>query len=522
MVKRKLQPLRKRLSSSSPVGSGGSGGRSSRGGPNLKFQDEDIESSDDDDDDGNDRHNKKGKKYDSDDDEDEDEDEDNDDDEEHNESAEQKRKRLAKSYLASMGGAHDSDDDDDNNDDDDEDDGGGVPDNIISERLRRKRLESQGKYFRNLAQGFEDMDINDIEMMKISCHNGPVTCVALTIDDTTVISGSKDNSVFRIDVETGETDKLRDAWSRNTHNMTQSHEGEVLAVAVSTDGKYIVSGGRDKIIRVYDARSNSEIKAFQGHRDAVSSLAFRRDSYSLYSGSFDRCLKHWDLGDMGYIETMFGHQDIITDIDCWTKEKPISSSNDRSIRYWKVSEDTHLVYRGHQSSPDNVRIMSDESFLSTGQDGSLCLWKEGQKKPAATVKAAHGLDKNNARWISSLSCVKVSDVAATGSYDGNLKFWSVDTENNRLKHIVDIPVEGFINSIALSSRLLVLGTGREHKFGRWLNIKGDHNKVSIAKLPTDEIVEEHEEQAHEIDSEDDNEENSLNSEEIDSDADWKT
>jgi ribosomal RNA-processing protein 9 len=501
--KRKLQPLRKKKQSI--TNNNNNKVSKSRVGPNLRFHDEDIESSDDD-----------NKQNDSDNDEDID-----DDDDEYNESAEQKRKRLAKSYLASMGGNNNEhiNDEDENEESDDDN---GISDNIISERLRRNRLESQGKYFRNLSKGFEEMNINDIEMIKMNDHNSSVTCVTLTSDDSTVYSGSKDNSVIRLDVQTGERIKLKDSWSRKTHPDSQSHLGEILAVTVSTDGKYVVSGGRDKMIRVYDSRTNSEIKTFQGHRDAISSLAFRRDSYSLYSGSFDRCLKHWDLGDMGYIETMFGHQDIITDIDCWTKEKPISCSNDRTLRYWKVSEDTHLVYRGHQSCPDNVRIISDESFLSSGQDGSLCLWKESQKKPTVTIKAAHGIDNNNVRWISSLGCVKMSDIVASGSYDGYLKFWSVDTENNKLKHVTGIPVEGFINSIAMSPRLVVVGTGREHKFGRWWCLKGNKNKVIVAKLPGNTIGEIIEENNEGDDSNEDNEDNSLASEDIDSDADWKT
>jgi ribosomal RNA-processing protein 9 len=62
-------------------------------------------------------------------------------------------------------------------------------------------------------------------------------------------------------------------------------------VAVSTDRKYLASGGRDNMIRIYDTRLDSakaEVQAFSGHRDAVTSLAFQKDSYSLFSGSNDR------------------------------------------------------------------------------------------------------------------------------------------------------------------------------------------------------------------------------------------
>lgn len=68
----------------------------------------------------------------------------------------------------------------------------------------------------------------------------------------------------------------------------QSSAAEILSVAVSTDGKYLASGGRDCLVRIYDTRISQEIKAFSGHRDAVTAMAFRRDSCSLFTGSLDR------------------------------------------------------------------------------------------------------------------------------------------------------------------------------------------------------------------------------------------
>lgn len=141
-----------------------------------------------------------------------------------------------------------------------------------------------------------------------------VTCVALSSDDCTVFSGSKDNSVIRCvyfmfnqldncmrycnlevnlrwDSETGAKTIIKHKWSRKTHRDTQSHEGEVLSVAISSDMRYLASGGRDNLIRIYDTRLSgdcSEVQSFCGHRDAVTSLTFQKDTYSLFSGSADR------------------------------------------------------------------------------------------------------------------------------------------------------------------------------------------------------------------------------------------
>jgi ribosomal RNA-processing protein 9 len=447
----------------------------------LSNWDEDVESSDDDDNEGRGR--KKGRtggdKADS-------------DREEEMETAEQKRRRLAKEYLSKIRDDDEDEDDEEegDNEDDEDDDGAGKGRpraDRISDSLRRDRLEKQGKYFRNLASGAETLDVASLTTANMSDHDLSVTCVALASDESVVYSGSKDNSVIMWDLESGSRRVLRPKWSRSTHGSEQCCKGEVLSVAVTSDGRYLASGGRDTCVRIFDTRmSSTEVQAFKGHRDAVTSLAFRRDSYSLFSGSLDRCLKHWDLNEMGYLETLFGHQDGVTAVDCWTKERPVSASSDRTIRLWKVSDETHLIFRGHKSTPDAVQIMTEDSCLTGGQDGSLNLWKETQKKPVKSAVAAHGHDDaSNPNWICSIGAVKMSDIAATGSCDGKVRLWNVSSENRRLEQISQIPLLGFVNSVAISSRLVVAGTGREHRFGRWWNMRGNRNKVTVFRLPHD-------------------------------------
>lgn len=66
---------------------------------------------------------------------------------------------------------------------------------------------------------------------------------------------------------------------------------QVLTLAVSSDGRYLASGGRDRLINVWDCRTDSIVETFRGHQDTVSSLAFRANSLALFSGSHDRCVK---------------------------------------------------------------------------------------------------------------------------------------------------------------------------------------------------------------------------------------
>jgi len=163
-------------------------------------------------------------------------------------------------------------------------------------------------------------------------HNKAPTCVTLSHDEKSAWTGSKDCTIIRWDVETGQrvskyagghvsrADKKRDG-GRSIHAAGHSHE--VLAIACTTDGKYVASAGRDATIRLWDVRSNELIDTFKGHRDIVSTLTFQDYTHTLYSGSHDRTLKIWNMTERMYVDTLFGHQAEVTSIDCLRKERVV-------------------------------------------------------------------------------------------------------------------------------------------------------------------------------------------------------
>ncbi len=280
-------------------------------------------------------------------------------------------------------------------------------------------------------------------------HDLTPTCVSLSQDGHTAFSGAKDGSLMMWNVQEGRkiscilpVGKHANESNSKHHNKNANNRRnrrEVMAIATSDDERYLAVGGRDNCVRIFDIRtlgkttcSNapSPIATFEGHKKAVMALTFRSRTLDLYSGSEDRCIRRYDLNAMTYVETLYGHQSPIVGIHCAHKNRPVSIAKDRTVRVWKVEEDSHLVFRsgGDVGSADCVSAIQDGWFVTGHDDGRLAMWREEKKRPVANIIAAHGFHGGASSVPRSVMCcdaVGLSDVLATGSNDGYLRLWRV-------------------------------------------------------------------------------------------------
>ena len=242
-------------------------------------------------------------------------------------------------------------------------------------------------------------------------HRFSPICLCFSNKGNFLVSCSKDGSVVKYDLAKccrvgmlkAKRGKKKDRSVKKTPNHQNTattntdnfHKGSVLCCAISPDDKYLVTGGSDRLIKIWDFATLLFIREFDGHRGPITSLRFRRQTEALemFSSSTDRSIMVWNMDELGLMNTLYGHQDAIEQLDILQWPRVISCGGmDKSCRLFKILEESHLVFNGFTEcvSIDCVALVNEEHFVSGCADGSLYVWSLGRKKPVFVRRRAHG------------------------------------------------------------------------------------------------------------------------------------
>ncbi len=86
----------------------------------------------------------------------------------------------------------------------------------------------------------------------------------------------------------------------------------INSVAISFDGRTIVTGGDDRTVKIWDVASGRALKTLRGHTESVTSVHIAPNGQTIASGSSDNTVKLWNVNGLE-LKTLKGHtEDIIS------------------------------------------------------------------------------------------------------------------------------------------------------------------------------------------------------------------
>ena len=268
-------------------------------------------------------------------------------------------------------------------------------------------------------------------------------------------------------------------------SISTPHSDMVYSVTFSPNGRQVLSGSKDKTIKLWDVRTGRLLRTLKGHADAVQSVAFLPNGQQAVSGSRDATVKLWDLLNGELVRTYKGHNCCVNSVAVSANGEMIASGGggesgdklpeyaDKVLRIWSVSNGNMLhALKGHTSSITHVAFARQGDLLASGGgdwDHTVKLWR------ASTGELVRTLKGHEQRIESLAFSPNGKHIAAGSFFSGDFRVWSAGTGTQ-----VALIQEGFSPSsvAAYSSDGKYLALGQlDGMFG--LFAVGSHEMVQI-------------------------------------------
>jgi WD40 repeat protein len=170
-------------------------------------------------------------------------------------------------------------------------------------------------------------------------HNKQILTIDISKDNKFLISGGQDSLIV--------------IWNFTKNKIIKTlkyHQGIVTSLKISPDSKYLISGGTDNTVFLYDLKNHKLIHEFNDHSNDVTSVSFSPNKIMFASASADKTINLYNLEKYELITTISDHKSWVRDVSFSPDFiKMISCGDDSKIIEWNIENLNKLkstIYKG--------------------------------------------------------------------------------------------------------------------------------------------------------------------------------
>ena len=160
--------------------------------------------------------------------------------------------------------------------------------------------------------------------------------------------------------------------------LTADAEGPTV-VAFSPDGRWLVSGHGDGLIRIWDLSINEPHVVLTGHDWQVQQVTFSPDGSRLATASWDTTIRIWDTATWTHLVTFFADEPVNSVSYSPDGKRLASGGWGSKAIVWEADTGRRLLaLAGHATAIFSVAFVPrTEHLLTTSFDGTTRLWDVG-------------------------------------------------------------------------------------------------------------------------------------------------
>jgi WD40 repeat protein/tRNA A-37 threonylcarbamoyl transferase component Bud32 len=254
----------------------------------------------------------------------------------------------------------------------------------------------------------------------LTVHKGPVFAVVISPDGKTFVSASGDRTLRKWSMDTNEL--LHTFGGSEKGAQKDGHQKDVAIAAISPDGRTLVSGGRDNVVKVWDYQSGRLIHTLVGHTDWIRTVAVSPDNQLIASAGVDHDIRIWDRSSGDLIRTIKGHSSEIEGLVITPDGRTlISGSEDETIKLWNLQSGQLIrTIPGNGEEIEFIDLAPDGKTLVGGGEDRTYIWDITDGDLVRALPEESGIMRT--------VMVSPDNQTMVGSYqDNTLKLWNFRT-----------------------------------------------------------------------------------------------
>lgn len=224
------------------------------------------------------------------------------------------------------------------------------------------------------ARAQEDESISSV----FNKHDAPVKALAFSTDGKSIATGGDDKMVYFWDIETG--------------GMTGSIENHfaIKALCFSADNNLLAACGPD--IKWMD-RQGKLVRTFSGYTTDIWSFSYSEPTHRVVAGSYSKIIKVWDSASGKAVLSLEGPEKSCLPV-CFSPDgtRIASGSLDRTVRLWDAFSGKQLFQMELHS--ENIFAIdfhpSGKYLVSASADKTIRLWNAETGKIVRTFVGHDG------------------------------------------------------------------------------------------------------------------------------------